>query len=386
MPILKIVQLPHQVKKDGTAQILIRITNNRKSVYQKTGYYVKPSQLKDGIVVKHPDAVLLNLNIEQKKSDVLKAILKQDLAREEINIGKALGKRPDSTETMFGAIKHVMKTYEVQKKVASFNRMKTNLGYIQDAWKKDIYLTDITKVDVTNYANYRYKIGNTDSTVKKNLADLATVLNHVGYKGYNHFADYAAGIVARPVKREKLTAHEIKLLEQVNLTGVADIARDMYLFSFYTHGMRFENVATFKREYIKGDLIRYRMNKGEDVREIFIHAKLRAVIDKYINAQTLYLFPVIKELHTDWNKKEIVGKANTLINNFIITAAQRAGIETHVHFHQARHTFAYLSKKKMVSVNVIQDALGHSKSSTTERYLKSLDDDTINDALKSVYE
>lgn len=221
---------------------------------------------------------------------------------------------------------------------------------------------------------------------EKNLSDLATVLNRVGFKKENLFSEYASTIVAKPVKREKLTAADIQALELVQLTGFADIARDMYLFSFYTHGMRFENVATFKRQYIRGNYIHYTMNKGEDNREIFIHPKLRAIIDKYIHAQTLYLFPVVKKLHNEWTKKEIIGAANTLVNNFIINAAQRAGIETHVHFHQARHTFAYLSKKKMVSPNVIQDALGHSKSSTTERYLKSLDDDTINDALKSVYE
>lgn len=386
MPTLKAVQRLHRIKKDGTAEIQIRITHDRKVVYVHTGYFVKPAQLKDGIVTKHLNADLLNINIEQKKAELLKKILHQDLLDEEINIRKATGKKPDSTETMFGGIRHVMKMFEAQKKVASYNRMVTNLEYIEAVWGKDKYITDVKKTDVEAYVNHRYKLGNAASTVKKNLADLASVLNHIGYQGYNHFTAYAKTIKAKPVKRNKLTEDNIKALEDIYLTGLADLARDMYLFSFYTHGMRFENVATFKREDIIGDHLSYRMNKGEDLREIFIHSKLRAIINKYIYDQTLYLFPVVTKMHDDWTKKDIIGAANTLINKYLIKAAFKAGIEVELSFHTARHTFAYLSKRKNVNANVIQDALGHQKASTTQGYLKSLDDDYINDALKGLYE
>jgi integrase/recombinase XerD len=249
-----------------------------------------------------------------------------------------------------------------------------------------MYISDIKITDVEKFSNFRYKQGNSASTVKKNLSDLAAVLNHVGYKGVNHFTDYAKKVKAFPVHRDKLSFDDIKLLESVKLKGMADIARDMFLFSFYAHGMRFESVATLTRQSIHNQHISYRMNKGKKVREIFIHAKLKAIIDKYFDTNTLYLFPVVKEVHNAWNKKEIVGRANALVRNFLIAACQQAGIEKHVHFHQARHTFAYLSKTKNVSVNVIQDALGHTKASTTEGYLKSLSDDIINEAVKSVYE
>lgn len=386
MPTLKALQRLHRIKKDGTAEIVIRITHKRKIVYVRTGYYVKPLQLKDGTVVKHMDASLINAAIEKKKSEILQNIIKQDLLNEGINIGKAAGKRPDSAETMIGAIKHVMKGYEAKGNAASYHRMKTNLDYVLEAWGRDKYLTDITKLDVEKFANYRYSKGNSHSTVKKNLNDLGSVLNHVDFKGANIFHAFAKKIKATPVKREKLTDVEIKMLEDVKLTGSADLARDMYLFSFYAHGCRFENVATIKREYIRNGYINYRMNKGLDVREIAIHPKLKAIIDKYISAQTLYLFPVVKQLHNDWNKKEIISNANSLINKFLLCASRTAGIEKHISFHTARHTFAYLSKTKMVNVNVIQDALGHSKQSTTQGYLKSLSDDVINEELKRVYE
>lgn len=386
MPTFKAVQRLHRIKQDGTAEIQIRVTHNRKVAYVRTGYYVKPAQLVNGIVTKHSDATLLNMKIEEKKSELLQNILRQDLLKEDININKAAGKRPDSTETMFGAIRHVMAKFEAQNQPASYNRMQTNLTYLQEAWEKDKYLADITKIDVELYANYRFKKGNTASTVKKNLTDLATVLNHVDFKGYNQFKAYAKSVKAKPVKREKLTAEDINKLEQVKLKGMADIARDMYLFAYYAHGMRFESVATFKRENIKGGVIRYTMNKGGDHREITIHPKLKAIINKYINGESLYLFPVVKKVHNDWNKKEILGSANTMINNFLINAGQQAGIETRLHFHLSRHSAAYLALVNGVSVEIIKDALGHSKFQTTQGYLKSLSDTKINEAFSKLYE
>ena len=82
---------------------------------------------------------------------------------------------------------------------------------------------------------------------------------------------------------------------------MADLARDMFLFAFYTFGMCFKSVATFKREYIRGDIIKYTTNKGHDRMEILIHPKLAAIITKYISANMLihYIyFPVVKEVHT----------------------------------------------------------------------------------------
>lgn len=386
MPTLKVCQLDHQIKKDGTAQILIRIIHKKKVAYVKTGYYIKPAQLKEGIVTKHPDAVMLNMAIEQKKSELLQNILKQDLNNEEINIAKAAGKRELTTATMYGAIRHVINMYEAQKKATAFRKMRINDQFLKEAWSKDIYLNDITKLDVEKFANYRYQKGNGKSTVKKNVRDLGTVLNHVGFKGHNYFYEYAKNIKAKPAQRDKLTFEEIKLLENAHLKGMYDIARDMFLFAFYAQGMRFESVATFKREYIRGEYLYYTMNKGEKSREIFIHPKLKAIIEKYINGTSLYLFPVVKEVHTIWNKKEIIGTVNAMINNFLTGAAQRCGIDKHVSSHVARHTFAYLSLKKNITTEIIKDALGHSTVKVTECYLKSLGDDAINEAVKVVYD
>ncbi|PSL44153.1 hypothetical protein CLV51_10618 [Chitinophaga niastensis] len=78
-----------------------------------------------------------------------------------------------------------------------------------------------------------------------------------------------------------------------------DLGRDMYLFAFYSQGMRFANVATTKREAIDEAYLDYRMNKGRDLRSIKIHPKLARIIDKDWNSGGPYLFPLLKKECTD---------------------------------------------------------------------------------------
>lgn len=55
------------------------------------------------------------------------------------------------------------------------------------------------KMFYNKYIDYRYSKGNGANTIKKNLNDLATVLNFVKYKGDNIFTEYAKRIVPIPV-------------------------------------------------------------------------------------------------------------------------------------------------------------------------------------------
>ena len=384
---IKVLQLPHQTKKDGTCPILFRLTQGRKSKYIKTGYSVKPYQFKEGLenwVVKHPDALLINAAIESKRSAMMENIIHADIENHEVDMNSLLDRKHTSNKTVLGVVTQLRQNYEDRKQVAAFNRIKTNIDYLKEAWGKDIMLDELNRQWVEKYANYRFKLGNTASTVKKNLSDIAVALNRADYDGRNHFADYAKTIKPVPVQREKLTIEELKMLENVQLEGLADVARDMFLFSFYCHGMRYESVATFDLKTIRGNSIIYRMNKGQKIREIEIHPKLKAIINKYKQNKSLYLFPVVKKKHDEWTKKEIVNSTNVLMNTYLNRAAILAGINRHIHFHLARHTFATIGLQKGMSLEVLKDSLGHSKFTTTVQYAKSLSDEYINKAVRDL--
>lgn len=383
----KIVLKTAQPKKDGTLPILIRVTAGRRSKYFSTGYAVKEGQFREGMdnwVIKHPDAVLMNRSIEGKRAKLAETIFLADIEGKEIDVDDLAPKK--GRGTFFTAIKVRMNSLEANNQVASYNRLHAKLNILKEAWGKDVLLCDLNKAWVDKYISHRIKEGSKISTIKKDMTDFSTVINSLeSYEGKDWFKLAQKKLKSDPVNREKLTLDEIKALEKVKLSGLCDIARDMFLFSFYCHGMRFQNVAMFEKNMIKSGLIRYRMNKGKKVREIEVHAKLQAIIDKYHGQP--YLFPVVKQRVTDnWNKKTLVDSACTLINTNLKRVAIIAGIDKNLTTHISRHSFSYLSLQRGVSMEILKDALGHGDFKTTQMYLKSLSDSAINEAVKGLYD
>jgi integrase/recombinase XerD len=379
MATLKIILRTTHKKNDGTFPIVFRLTENRQSKIIVTGFAVKENQFKDGIVIKHPDSVLINNAIEIKRSALMANIINANVQGIDVDLGK---KEP----TLFNAIDKLLNHYEAKGMAASFNRMLTNKRILKEVLGNDVKLSKIDKSHIDKYIEYRYNTGNGAATVRKNLQDLSTVLTFVDYTGKNYFKLAMKAQHPEPVNREKLTLTEIEILENIKLEGLNDLARDMFLFSYYCHGMRFESVAIFDKSMISEGFIHYRMNKGKKMRQIEIHGKLGAIIYKYSNNETMYLFPLIKKVHDNWSKKEIIGTGNVVINTHLKRVAIMAGIDKKISMHMARHSFATNAVIKGVSHSVLKDALGHSSYATTEKYLKSLSDKNINDAVKVMWD
>ena len=62
-----------------------------------------------------------------------------------------------------------------------------------------------------------------------------------------------------------------------------------------------------------------------------------------------------------------------------------AGLDKHVSFHVARHSFAYAAKQKGVDNLIVKSLLAHSSLSTTERYMGTFDKSTVDNALTQVF-
>lgn len=387
MASVKVVLKENQPKKDGTIPILIRIIAGRRSKYVSTGYAVKPTQFKEGLenwVSKHPDSILINAAIEAKRAKLAEVVYMADIEGKKIDVEDIGAKK--GRGTFFTALKIRMNTLEANNQVASYNRLHAKLNILKNAWGRDVLLSDLSKTWVDKYISHRISEGSKISTIKKDMTDFSTVINSLeSYEGKDWFKLAQKKLKADPVNREKLTLAEIKAMEKVKLFGMDDLARDMFLFSFYCHGMRFQNVAMFERSMIKNGLIRYRMNKGKKVREIEVHEKLQRIIDKY-NGKP-YMFPLVKELIKDnWQKKVLVDSACTQVNTHLKRVAVICGIDKNISTHIARHSFSYLSLQRGVSMEILKDALGHSDFGTTQKYLKSLSDQQINEAVKGLYD
>lgn len=250
----------------------------------------------------------------------------------------------------------------------------------------DIGLNDVEKI-VDCFKNVHKNKPNTVNRKLRFLSTAYTTAQKTWPKEINPVNPFKLVTVKREKTRKlKLNIDQLTRLENMELSGMLDLAREMYLFAVYSQGMRFANVATLKRDTIDPAYLDYRMNKSRDLRSIKIHPKLARIIEKYWHSGGAYLFPLLKKECT--TKKELyyaIDEANYNINFYLKRIGELLGITGPMTFHTSRHTFAQLLKKSGVNPSIIQESLGHENYATTETYLADLDDDEINDAVTPVF-
>ena len=95
---------------------------------------------------------------------------------------------------------------------------------------------------------------------------------------------------AIPIKAIK----EMKELD-LAMNSALDFARDMFLFSFYTRGMSFVDMAYLKKTDIKNGILTYRRRKTGQELSIKWEKCMAEIIAKYPENKTVYLLPIIKE-------------------------------------------------------------------------------------------
>ncbi|MDO4164136.1 MAG: site-specific integrase, partial [Bacteroides sp.] len=78
-----------------------------------------------------------------------------------------------------------------------------------------------------------------------------------------------------------------------------DLSRNLFLFSFYTRGMSFVDMAFLKKNDLSNGILSYRRRKTGQL--LFIHWEkcMQEIVDKYDTNDSPYLLPIIKNVGDD---------------------------------------------------------------------------------------
>ena len=173
------------------------------------------------------------------------------------------------------------------------------------------------------------------------------------------------------IVKDFLSPEEEKQLIETHYTGENPEIRNAFIFCLYT-GMRFCDVRdlTFGNIDFANRLLTYEQNKTKG------HSKHSSV--------TLPLTDGLLEMVAD---KMVDAKKDTLVfalpsHTMCLKAlrrwTKRAGIDKHITWHCARHSFgtnmAMTAAQKGFSVRVVQEMMGHSSLKYTERYTRVVDE------------
>ncbi len=387
-------------KKDGSFPIIIKLRNGKSQKIHPIGYSVKENHFidKEGNWVdgkRNPDAAIINALIIKKVAE-----LNLQIVSEQFNpnhSSESFEPSQTKTEIFYDMIANEQSKYEQRNQVIAWTRTRARLNNLKDAWNdKKVTTAEISKYWVDLYITKRLSLSKSPNTIKKDLSFFSSILSNSNYKLDKDYFKLAQKTIQKmPVNKERLSHLEIEKMEKAILFGNEDLARDIFLFMYYCQGMRIANAIEFKRENIKKDgMIRYQMGKGHKWMEILIRPALQKIIDKYYNAVTPYLFPLLKIDYPakpkDFSETEMKIKAidsqSTLIRTWLKRVGYICGISVKISPHIARHTFAQHLKQSGADPFTSQEAMGHSDVRTTQYYMEGLDHSIVNAAAGKAYE
>lgn len=223
------------------------------------------------------------------------------------------------------------------------------------------------------------------NTISFYMRNLRAVYNRAVEKGLTPqnkpFRHVYTG-VDKTIKRA-IPIKEIKALKELDLSlkPSLDFARDMFMFSFYTRGMSFIDMAYLKKSDLQNGILTYRRRKTGQQLTIKWEKCMEDIVSKYPKNQTDYLLPIIKET---LNERRQYDNALHLVNYHLKGLSSMLKLQRPLTMYVARHSWASAAKAKNVPLSVISEGMGHDSEATTQIYLASLETSVVDKANKMI--
>ncbi len=239
-------------------------------------------------------------------------------------------------------------------------------------------------------------LGNGQNTVHKNLSWLRTMIRAAIRQDLlpverNPF------LKKRRLKRATATKKHLKKVQvdklaeiELSAGSMMAIARDMWLFAFYTCGTRISDVLTLTPADVATGRVVYDMRKVGKNHSVPIPKPAQEILHRYTDSDQMrhrkYIFPLIDEYapKTDKELYDAIGKATARVNRALSRVTAKAGIEQKLTSHLARHSFARYLVESDFDIFRIKEALNHSSVAMTEEYLRGFDRNTLDADLLSL--
>ncbi|GHT35527.1 transposase [Bacteroidia bacterium] len=275
--------------------------------------------------------------------------------------------------------------YQIRN-LKSENRTKTasiyetaQRSFSRFRYGEDIRIERIDSVLMQRYETYLKNNNICINSISCYMRALRSVYNQAVIKGLtvskNPFKNVYTGID----KTSKRATNEdvIVRLNKIDLSehGNLQLARDFFMFSFYTRGMSFIDMANLKQNNLKNGYIVYARSKTKQVLTIKIEKCIEKII-KHYKETTInnYLLPIFSTQNPDYNSNL------RTYNKRLKRISEMLDLEKPLSSYVSRHSWATIALRKGISVQVISEGMGHENEKTTRIYLASLDQSLIDDA------
>lgn len=248
--------------------------------------------------------------------------------------------------------------------------------------ENDVFLDEVDSDLMVRYENFLKVAGVCPNTTSYYMRGLRAIYNRAVEKELTvqryPFRHVYTGI-DKTVKRA-VPLNIIRQIRDLDLTlsPATDLARDVFMFSFYTRGMSFIDMAFLKKKDLQNGILSYRRQKTGQQLSIKWERPMQEIIDKYDIKDTPYLLPIIRNMEVDARKQ--YKNAAHLVNDKLRRLGEQLGLAIPLTTYVARHGWASIARSKNIPLPIISEAMGHNSEKTTRIYLASLDTSAVDKA------
>lgn len=381
--------------KEGS--IYYQIIHNRKVRQLHTDYRILPEEwdeTEENIIIRgyNSDRVNLLTNIRERinwdisrmKRALSQIEAKQDsyTVEEVIELFSKQTVERSFFDFMNGVIMQLRQLRKVRTSETYFSTLRSFMTFLRG---QDIPIDGITSDLMLQYESWLKLKGVCMNSISFYMRILRAVFNRAVDKGMveqtSPFRHVYTGI-DKTIKRA-IPIKSIKSLKNMDLTmrHSSDFARDMFMFSFYTRGMSFIDMAYLKKKDLSHGILTYRRRKTGQLLSIKWEKCMAEIVNKYNDDTSEYLLPIIKR--TGDERRQYINSLH-LVNYRLKLLSEEIGLNRPLTMYVARHSWASAARSKNIPISVISEGMGHDNEATTQIYLASLETSVVDNANKKI--
>lgn len=394
------ITLQTRISKQSTSeiQLFFLMQCNKENKLISTPYYIKVNEWdeKNNCIQEPLDGTMRSRQLELLRCRIHWDILQlRFIVEEQKNKGKRemfsqienIFQNVRGKHSFFYYMETVVKYYKrmgqirtgetYQSALNSFKRFRKNI---------DVSLEDIETELLQAYVSYLKDKGLSHNTTSFYLHRLRATYNRAIDENLieSKFPFKRINTSIEKTVKRAISIEAIRRLKSMELdeSSTKTFSRDMFLFSFYTRGMSFVDIAYLKKKDIKNGILTYRRKKTGQKLQIHWEPCMQQIVNRYpASSDSPYLFPIL----TDSQEERIQYHATlTRINRHLKEFGRMMELNIPLTMYVARHSWATTAYREGIPLSVISEGMGHESEKTTQIYLASLENETLDKANRQI--
>lgn len=263
------------------------------------------------------------------------------------------------------------------------NYEKTMKSFVSFSKGKSLTLRSINERIVEDYNIYLINKGLVRNSISFYMRNLRAIYNKAANQKIVEKKEIFNNVYTGIDKTRKRAVDENVIYKLYKLKlgddDILSFTRDIFIFSYCMRGMSFVDIAYLRKRDISSGMIRYCRRKTGQLMSVRIEPCVQHIINRYENGNTDYVFPIISSRESDKAYVQYRSALN-VYNRNLVKLSEMIGCSCRLSSYTSRHSWATAARKHNIPISVISAGMGHSSEITTEIYLKSIEDDIVDEA------